>query len=604
MRGDAAGAILLLERATALRPDQAAGWHSLAVAYLEAGRLDEAQRSCRKVLEIDPRHARALANLGAIVQRRGAHGDAERHYRAALAADAQLAQCWFNLGMLLFQGARHDEAIDAVRRALELEPGRVQWHIAFGAALNEIHRPLDAKAVLEAAVALAPDSAAAHEQLAGCLLNMGEPDAAVPLFRRAAELDPQAQTTASSNLPSALNFVAGGDPEAIFREHLAWARGHAAGLASREHRNDPSPERKLRIAYVSPDLRNHPVAYFLEPVLAQHDRSHFEVLCYSDVTTADEHTGRLRALADGWHDIAYSSNEELARRIRDEAVDILVDLAGHTGGGARMLLFARKPAPVQASWLGYLNTTGLEAMDYRITDWHACPAGWERYHTERLVRLPHSQWCYSPAQDAPRVGPLPARREKRLTFGALQNFAKVNAEVIAAWSRVLRRVPEARLLLVAPGMEQIFERIAQRFARHGIDAARIEIRGRVSVPAYLALHDRVDINLDSFPYTGGTTTCHSLWMGVPVVTLSGGTVVSRGGASVLNVVGLPELVGKSEDEYVEIAARLALDLEALERLRRGLRERVAASPLTDARRFTRDLETAYRAMWRGWCAQR
>ncbi len=576
--------------------------HELAVEHLEAGRLDEAEACCRKVLAIDPGHAKALANLGVILQSKGALGEAERRYREAIAADGQLAQARFNLGALQVQLGERQGGVEHLRRALELDPSRAQWHSALGSALSGIERPLDAKASFEAALRLAPHDAGTHEELGGCLLGLGQAEAAVGEFRRAAELDPHG--TAPSNMLFALNYVAGADPEAVYQEHLSWAKRQAAGLAALAHRNAPGSERKLRIGYVSPDFRNHPVAYFLEPVLACRDRSQFEVLCYSDVLPEDEHTKRLRALADGWRETASSGNEELARQIRDDEVDILVDLAGHTAGGKRMLLFARKPAPVQASWLGYLNTTGLEAIDYRITDWHACPAEWKLYHTETLVRLPNSQWCYSPPDDAPQVGPLPARGERTVTFGALQNFAKVNAAVISAWSRVLREAPSSRLLLVAPGMEQIFELIAQQFARHGVDPARIEVQGRVSVSAYLALHNRVDISLDTFPYTGGTTTCHALWMGVPVVTLSGRTVVSRGGASVLNVVGLSELVAASEEQYVEIAAGLARDLGRLERLRRELRERVAGSPLADARRFTADLETAYRAMWRGWCAGR
>jgi protein O-GlcNAc transferase len=599
-QGNPAAAVPLLERAVALQPEHTDCWRSLGVAYLEAGALDDADRCCRKVLDTDERDARALGNLGAIRQRRGQFDQAEGHYRAALEANPQLAQCWFNLGMLLLQRGQRDRGIENVRRALALEPGQAHWHFALGSTFNDIDRPLDARASLETALRLAPDFAAAHEELAGCLLNMGQAESAVPLYRRAAELDPEAQT-ASSNMLFALNYVADGNPQAMFREHAEWAQRRAAGLAVREHRNAPDPGRKLKVGYVSPDLRNHSVAYFLEPVLARHDRASVEVRCYSDVEAEDRVTVRLRDLSDAWCDSARLSNEELARRISDDRVDVLIDLAGHTAGGKRMLLFARKPAPVQASWLGYLNTTGLDAIDYRITDWHACPAGWERYHTEQLMRLPNSQWCYSPPEEAPDAGPLPALREGAVTFGAIQNFAKVTPQVIRLWSRVLQKVPGARLLIVAPGMEQTFELVARQFARNGVDPGRIRIQGRVPVHDYFALHHRVDINLDTFPYTGGTTTCHALWMGVPVVALSGRTMASRGGASVLNVVGLPQLVAGTEEEYVEIAAALSGDPERLDRLRRELRERVAASPLTDARTFVRDLEAAYRAMWRQWC---
>jgi predicted O-linked N-acetylglucosamine transferase (SPINDLY family) len=595
------GGIPDLERAIALDPGDADNWHRLAVALSDAGRFDEVARCCRRVLEIDPQHAKAHANLGAVLQRRGADDEAVQHYREAIAADPALAPPRFSLGVLLLAGGRRGEAIEQMRRAVALDPGRAEWHAILGEACSDAGRPLDARSSLETALRLAPDSAGAHEQLGCCLLESGDAPGAVAHFRRALEIAPDLSTAVSNRL-FALNCVFDERPEAIFAAHAAWGQGISRGRPDRARANDPNPERRLTVGYVSPDFRDHALAYFIEPVLAQHDRTQFDVVCYSDAARDDSVTTRLRLHAALWRESAQLDTEALAQKIRDDRIDILVDLAGHSVGGKRMPVFALKPAPLQASWLGYLNTTGLPAMDYRITDAIACPQGWERYHTERLLRLPDSQWCFAAAACAPAIGPLPAGRGAAVTFGALHNLAKVSPRVIALWSRLLHRVPGSRLLMLAPGQEQSFPQLAMQFAANGIDAARIQFTGRLPIADYLELHNRIDINLDAFPYTGGTTTCHSLWMGVPVVTMQGANVVSRGGASLLNAVGLPELVADSESQYLEIAEQLAGDLKRLALLRSGLRQRVAQSPLMDAARFTANLESAYRGIWRRWCA--
>ena len=365
---------------------------------------------------------------------------------------------------------------------------------------------------------------------ASCLANIGEAEAAIPAFRRALALDPARQSV-SSNLLFALNYLSSVEPEAVFQEHRAWAERCSGSLSVAAHANRADPDRRLRLAYVSPDFRQNAVYFFIDPVLHHRDRSRFEVICYSDVEAEDALTTRLRGMADGWHATAWLSNEAFAERIRADAIDILVDLAGHTAGGARMPLFARKPAPVQVTWLGYLNTTGLRTMDYRLADWHACPADMDRYHSERVVRLPDSQWCYAPVPGAPEVGPLPALAAGSITFGSFANLPKVTPEVIALWSRVLQEVPGARMVIVGRGMGQLSERFAARFARCGVEASRIEFREFMPMQEYLSFHNRIDINLDTFPFTGGTTSLHSLWMGVPIVSLAGRHVPSRGGAS-------------------------------------------------------------------------
>jgi len=602
--GDSIHAIESFERAVALDPADATCRFNLGAACMEASLFDRAERCYREVLKRDASHANALNSLGSLLHRKGGNDDeAAQCYRSALEADREFGPAWFNLGVLEWEQGQHDQGIDCYRRALACEPDRADWHAMLAFAFRRVSRPLDALACFQEAMRIKPDWAVVQESLAGCLFEMGEAEEAVAAFRRACALD-TGLLSAQSNLLFALNYVPGVPAEEVFRAHLDWARRQARTGDLLRCDNDANPERRLRVGYVSPDFRSqHPVAVFIEPVLARHDPEAVEVVCYADREHEDEFGERLRAIAGAWHRVGNWSNAQLAERIRSDRIDILVDLAGHSAAGRRMPLFAARRAPVQISWLGYLNTTGLDTIDYRITDRHACPEGWERYHSERLIRMPDSQWCYAPPAEAPPVGPLPARCSGMITFGSVHNFVKVSHQVIGVWARLLMRVPESRLLMIVPGSAQLADRIRQRFSDCGVPGDRIEILEQMAFADYLALHDRIDINLDAFPFSGGTTSCHSLWMGVPVVTLAGQSVVSRGGASLLRVTGLEELVAGTEEGYLDIAAALAGDIDRLEGLRRGLRERVARSPLVDAERFTRSLETAYREAWRSACAQ-
>jgi predicted O-linked N-acetylglucosamine transferase (SPINDLY family) len=344
------------------------------------------------------------------------------------------------------------------------------------------------------------------------------------------------------------------------------------------------------------------VGFFLEPILTHLDRSRFHVTCYAGVDRPDAVTQRLRGLAGAWRDIAGLPDDAVAELIRADAIDILVDLAGHTAG-RRLLVFARKPAPVQVAHFGYPNTTGLAAMDYRLTDSYADPPGQtEAFHTEELVRLPEVAWCYQPSP-APAVGPLPALAAGYLTFGSLNNLAKVTAQVMARWSDLLRAVPGSRLLLLTGAGPQTDQRLRDRFRQKGIDSDRLLLMGRRPRDQYLELYRQIDIGLDPFPYNGGVTSCDALWMGVPMITLAGNSYASRQGVSLLSNLDLRDWIAQTPEEYVALAARRGKDLEDLQRLRSGLRERMQRSPLCDGARFTRRLEEAYRAMWRRWCGR-
>jgi predicted O-linked N-acetylglucosamine transferase (SPINDLY family) len=395
-------------------------------------------------------------------------------------------------------------------------------------------------------------------------------------------------------------------PADLFTRHCEFAARFCAGLGDgAAHGNVRDAGRRLRVGYVSPDLRLHSVAYFIEPVLAHHDRGGFEVVCYQTNSASDAVTERLRGYVDGWVAADRLSDQGLAERVRADAIDILVDLAGHTAGG-RLLAFARRPAPVQASWLGYPTGTGLSAIGYRISDWEVDPAGYEAYAAERPVRLPASYFCYRPLASAPEVGPLPSGEVGAITFGSFNNFAKVSPSVLGMWARVLEAVPGSRLMIKAKSLadESVRGRLLERLAALGVGEARLILRGwQEEVGGQLALYNEVDIGLDTYPYNGATTTCEALWMGVPVVSLSGATHASRMGRSILKAAGLGEWVAETAQGYVAHAVRLAGERTQLAELRSTLRGRLRASALMDERGFTRNLEHAYRQMWRQWCGE-
>jgi predicted O-linked N-acetylglucosamine transferase (SPINDLY family) len=473
-----------------------------------------------------------------------------------------------------------------------------------GAAWNELGKRDDAVTCFHRALALEPTLAVAHSNLGVALQALGRLDESIAAHRRAVELEPD-NAGSHSNLLYALNYPADQNVEAVFAEHLAWGTRHADPLTAQSPPHSPprtAEHRRLRVGYVSPHFHAHAVNFFSEPILASHDHQRYEVFCYSDVKLPDDTTARLRGYADQWRDCHQLTDEQLSQQIRQDRIDILVDLTGHISGGKRMLVFARKPAPIQVTYIGYQNTTGMRAMDYRLTDDYADPPGTtERLHTERLVRLPRTFFCYLPSSDAPSVVDLPARASGAITFGSVNNFTKVTPDVLATWSTILQRVPNSRLVILADMVDSLRNHILKTMAGHGIAPARIELVNRAPREAYLQLINRLDIALDPFPFNGHTTTCDCLWQGVPVVTLSGTTYVSRFGGSGLATLGLHDWITTSREQYIEVAAAKALDVGALATLRATLRPRMAASPLLEFQAFTRNLETAYRQMWEQWC---
>jgi predicted O-linked N-acetylglucosamine transferase (SPINDLY family) len=426
-------------------------------------------------------------------------------------------------------------------------------------------------------------------------------DEAIACLERAVSLAPT-DAIMHSNLIYTLQYHPNYDAAALFHAQRGWNEKHARPLAQfiLPHDNDPDPERRLRIGYISPYFYCQAESFFVVPLLEAHDHQNFDIHCYAGVIRPDAITERIRKSADAWHDVLGCKDADLAEQIRHDKIDVLIDLAMHMAQN-RLTMFARKPAPVQAAWLAYPGGTGLDAMDYRITDAYMDPEDHATpFYAEESIRLPDCWCCYDPLGDIPPASP---RAEDPICFGSINNPCKVNDPLLRLWSQVLHSTADSRLLLQTISAIQE-DQIRGFFAGLGISTDRLEFVPRYPRTDYLQLYGRIDICLDPLPYNGITTTCDALWMGVPVVTLTGNTAAGRAGLSILANVGLSDLVAHSPEQFIQIAGNLALDLPRLARLRRTLRERMRQSPLMDSQRFARNMEAAYRKMWQRWCAGR
>ena len=539
-------------------------------------------------------------HIAAQLQQAGQIPAAKMVFELIVAADADHADALFFLGVTCHQLGQSEQGIDFMRRAIALQPNNRLYHFNFGIINAEMGDTDAAIEAYERSIQIQP-TADACNNCAGLLLNQGRLDEALELFRRGSELNPD-DIDQQSNFLYTLSYKPHPNVREIFNWHKQFGQRHERAIAlmpPRTRIDGARADQRLRIGYVSADFRQHAVAHFIEPVLAAHDSKRFEIFCYYNYPAADTVTGRFEKLAHHWRVIANRSDEDVANMIRADGIDILVDLAGHTPLN-RLRVFARKPAPVQASWIGYSSTTGLTRMDYRITDTISDPIGvTDELYTEKLVRLPDTFSCFQPLANSPDVGVLPATQSGHATFGSFNNFIKMTQEVLQTWARILQRVPTSILLLKYRSFEaeKIRTLVLAAFAKHGVLPARIHFLGSDDYHTHLRAYHQVDIALDTFPHNGDTTTCDALWMGVPVVVNTGVNHVGLMGASRLRSVGLEDLVARDNDHYVDIACALANDVPRLEKLRATLRETMKASPLMDAPRFTRNLEAAYENMW-------
>ncbi len=531
--------------------------------------------------------------------------DAARCFRHVTRQWPESGAAHYNLGLALFRLGDLGGSERSLRQAIQLEPRNAEAHHELANALRMSGRYADAIACYQAAVQLRPDFALAYFNLANIFLKCGEHRSAEQSFRKALAMSPLPSAVHSSLL-HVLNYFSS-DPQELYLEHRRWQQAHFPTTEPVSHENQPDPARRLRVGYVSADFRKHSVAYFIEPLLKGHDRARFEVYCYSGVSAPDEVTRRLRASADCWRDIHAVSDDEVVQQVSRDRIDILVDLSGHTEGN-RLCVFHRKPSPVQITYLGYPNTTGLSTMDYRLTDSLADPEGnADAWYSERLVRLPGGFLCYAPPDSAPPVADSQGSESRRpLTFGSFNHLAKITPQVVATWSAILNNVSGSCLLVKneALGNSQARDNYYRLFEEHGVPHERVTLRGMTnSLAEHLAMYRQVDVALDTFPYNGATTTCEALWMGVPVVTLSGKTHASRVGASILSQAGLSEFVASDGDEYIRIAVTLARKGKRSADLRQELRSRISRSPLCDRVRFVCAVEDAYCDMWACWCAR-
>jgi predicted O-linked N-acetylglucosamine transferase (SPINDLY family) len=568
-----------------------------AMLALEAGRADVAATAAERAASVEPGSAATHNLLGVALRQSGRLADAIARLTTAVALDPAFVDAQTNLGSALLDAGDHDAALACYRQALALAPRAAAAHNNLGNLYREMRRPTEAIAAYRAALALDPKHAWAHANLGNMLRDLGDADAAIAQFRASITLAPN-RAEVWSNLLLTLNGSDRATPAGIAAEHRAFGAHFARLLPPLPPRAESAvPSTRLRVGYVSADFRRHAVATFFEPLLDAHDRSRFEIFCYYNQPRGDDLTERIRQRAEHFLPVSGLNDRQLAERIRHDGIDMLIDLTGHTAGN-RLPTFFLKPAPVQLTWLGYLGGTGVPTMDHRITDCYATPdTAVDAPGLEPPWRLPRTQWCYRPYPEAPEVGPLPATRTGYITFACLNSPGKSSPATLAAWGAILRAVPGSRLILLASPDAARSDALRNHFVQNGIDAERIELVARMPVADYLALYNRADIGLDTFPFTGGTTTCDAAWMGVPVVTLPADRPFASSGATILSNLQLPELIATTTDDYVNAAVALAANVLRLAQLRAGLRDRMRASPLGDAAGFARDFEEALTAIW-------
>jgi protein O-GlcNAc transferase len=579
-------------RALELKPDFAAALNNLGNTLKDQAQLSQAEACYERAQEIAPNLAETPHGLGAVLKEQGKFDEAIACYRRALALKPDFADAHNSLGIGLQVQGRMADAITCFQRALQLDPRMADAHNNLGNALRDAAQFKAAIAYYQRALQLKPEMHEAHNNLGNALKDLGQLDEAIACYRRALELKPDFADV-HSNLIFALNYCRGVTLAELAEAHAEFDRRHAlpppkSWPAVEAARGKPAGEAppKLRLGFVSPDFCYHPVGFFLIRALENLSPAEVEIVSYSDRVEKDRMTERFQAVSSQWRDVLGWNHERLAAQIRNDGIEVLFDLAGHTARN-RMLTFVRKPAPVQITWIGYEGTTGLSAMDYLLGDRCMTPEQSASFYRERILRLPDCYLCYEPFEESPDVSTLPALSAGHVTFGSCNNLAKINAGVVATWAEILHRSAGSKLLLKYRGLEDetMRARYLDLFSKEGIGPERIEIEGWSPLGELLARHNRIDVALDPFPFAGGVTTCHALWMGVPVVTWPGETFASRHSLSYLSTIGLTETIAGSRDEYVEIAAGLAADLPRLAAIRARLRPQMAASPLCDGKRF-------------------
>lgn len=595
-------AVTSYRRALELKPDSFEIHGSLGDALEEIGQHEAAQTSRRRAAQLKHNLAEAHNKHGVALLESGQFDGAVANFRSALQHKPDYARAYNNLGLALFKCGKFDDALDSYRRALQLNPDSAAVHSNLGSALRDLGHADDAVHICRRALEINPTYVEAHVNLGNALQDQGKLDDAAASYRRALQIKPDC-VDARSNLLFCLSNSEEVGVQTLFVEHCRFGEHFEASLRATwpRHTNSKVPERILQVGIVSGDFRNHAIAYFFELVLAHLSLySQLSLHGYYNHDSEDSVTHRLRNYLTHWHPIANLADDVLAQKIREDGIDILIDLSGHTAKN-RLLTFARKPAPIQASWMGYPGTTGLTAIDYYLADRFLLPPGqFDGQFTEKLVYLPANA-PFLPFKSAAPLNALPALNNGHMTFGSFNRSSKISRSVIILWSQLLRALPNSRMLLGGMPEKEVYASLIDWFGQEGIARERLDFHARSSMERYLELHQQVDVCLDTFPYNGGTTTLHALWMGVPTLTLAGHKVAGRQGASLLGHVGLESFIAHDAADFVQKGVSWAGDLAALSAIRTGMRERFAKSAMGQPSAVAAGLERALRVMWRRWC---
>lgn len=561
-----------------------------ALALHRAGKLEQAAQAYRRILKLRPGHGRALNNLGVICQRLGLFNESRKFLESALTKEPQ---AWSNLASLEIRLGRFSEAAVAARRATELLPNLAAAYDNLAFSLFRLDAGYPAEEAARKAITLDPSCANCWNNLGQILQRQNRLPEATHAYQQSVALD-NSSSVAHTNLLFCMHFDDRYSNRQIFESHLQWAKRYEAPILSQPPKHQASPVslgRRPKVAMISPDLHAHPVAMFLRPLIAHWPHERMELGFYASVKSPDAVTQWFENRADFWCDILPLSDERAAQRIANDEVDILIDLTGHTGD-SRLKVLAYRPAPIQMSWLGYFDTTGMESVQYILTDAVCVTTEMEQYFAEKVLRMPDDFVCFEPPSDAPNISHLPAIANGHITFGSQNQLAKVTDAVLDLWAQVLLQTPSSRLLFQAKAFNNpdVLKRISAKFSDRGVETSRIDFIAAVDTQQILRNYCHIDIALDPFPCAGGTTTCEALWMGVPVVTLLGDRFGGRHSASHLNTVGLNNLIAVDTQGYLEIVQSLCQDLAALGRLRAGLREQMRRSPLCDGPRYADNFE--------------
>jgi protein O-GlcNAc transferase len=603
-KGDLDSATAELEQALRIRPDYFGALCNYADLLMKLRRTNDAVAALRRAVAAHPPSFDANYKLACLLVDTGKPGEAERFAQQALRTNPESANARALLvNLYLSRGSLDDAAVQA-EAALKLRPDWLDLLFDYGLILKRLARQAEAEVAFRRAIEIDRTYARAYQMLGAVLISQSRIQDALEVFSEGRNHCRETFDLESPEL-FALNCMDDISIDDLFARHVDYGKRLEQMYPARfePFDNDRDPSRRLRIGYVSADFQYHVVPLFLLPLLEERDRSAFEVYCYATGDTVDETTERLRGLTDVWRDAARLPSNLLADMIHDDRIDILVDLAGHSGV-PNLRVFAQQPAPVQATWVGYLNTTGLTRIQYRISDHRSDPPGMtDRYHTEKLFRLPHSQWCYRPFTEVDCESEAPFEHNGHVTFGSFNQTVKINPAMRNLWGKILVQVPDSRLLVVGVVDRRAREDLYRDLENAGVDRSRITMLDYMPIEDYYRSFGRVDIALDTTPFSGGTTTCDALWMGTPVITVPGTRSWSRSAASILTTLGLQDWIAVSPEDYVRLAVQYARNPSTIAGLRRSLRSRMLESPLMDKRRFARDMEEAYRTMWQSWCDQ-